>query len=436
MSGQIENISILERLADLLSKDVEERDINRARLHLLDWIGCAAGGVNSPVGNIMRESRKSGDINDAYYWGALGNVLEMDDVDKRALLHPGPSIIPAIMALANELDAKLEDVLIAIVRGYEATIRLGRAVGVEHYAIWHNTGTCGPIGAAAGCASLLNLDVAKTAHAMALAQSASAGLWQTRHEPQSMGKQLHTSNAARSGYDAAKLASRGYLGPLSILEGAQGFFKATCGDANPEDVLRDYDASWLINEVSFKPWPACRHAHAAIDAAMELKTKLSDDQLPSQITVRTYGDALKFCDKPSPQTVIEAKFSIQHAVAICLLKDKPELKDFELDALNLEDVKAMRSKVSVEISEPYNSAFPAQFGAEIEADGLTVVVSNALGDPENPVADKQLIDKAKTLLLWGGADETQASDLIENIVQGNSGQSIRDAVSKIEEVLS
>ena len=61
---------------------------------------------------------------------------------------------------------------------------------------------------------------------------------------------------------------RAFDGPLAILEGPQGFFAATCPGADPEDVMADHGAPWLIEQVSFKPWPACRHAHAAIDAAL------------------------------------------------------------------------------------------------------------------------------------------------------------------------
>ena len=65
----------------------------------------------------------------------------MDDVDKQALLHPGPSIIPAALAVASAQSTSMEDLLSAIVVGYEATIRLGRAVGPAHYAMWHSPGT-------------------------------------------------------------------------------------------------------------------------------------------------------------------------------------------------------------------------------------------------------------------------------------------------------
>jgi 2-methylcitrate dehydratase PrpD len=114
--------------------------------------------------------------------GGLGNVLEMDDVDKRAVLHPGPVVVPAALAAAQDRGASGEAFLDAIVRGYEAVIRIGRAVGPGHYRYWHNTGTCGPFGSAAAAASLYGLSQEQTAWALGLAGTQASGLWQTRHE--------------------------------------------------------------------------------------------------------------------------------------------------------------------------------------------------------------------------------------------------------------
>jgi 2-methylcitrate dehydratase PrpD len=332
----------------------------------------------------------------AFAWGGLGNILEMDDVDKRALLHPGPSVVPAALAMADEIGAPGEALLAALVIGYEATIRLGRAVGAGHYALFHNTGTCGPIGAAAACAALLELPEEESAHAMSLAVSQAAGLWQTRHEASSMGKQLHTAHAARAGYDAARLAARGFMGPLTIIEGAQGFFAALCPGGSPRDVVSEGDG-WAIHDVSFKPWPACRHAHAAIDAALLMRQKhhaASD----AKVTLSTYADALKFCDRPDPRTVIEAKFSLQHAVAVTWARGAPTLDDFSPAAIADPGIKALRRRIAVETEPRFENAYPAHFGACLEIDGDVFEVPDALGDPENPVGRELIAGKAGILI--------------------------------------
>lgn len=415
MSGQTLPASdsarpLLEVLAEVLAAPVMAEDRARARLHVLDWAGCAVAGRVEPAGRILLAGLENSASGRAFAWGGLGNILEMDDVDKRGLLHPAPGIIPAVMAAALENGASGETILDAIVRGYEATIRLGRAVGSGHYAMWHNTGTCAAIGAAAACASLLALSETQTAHAMALALSQSAGLWQTRHEPASMGKQLHCSVAARAGLDAARLAAAGFRGPLMILEGQQGFFAAMCPGADPAAVVAG-PAGWRIHDVSFKPWPACRHAHAAIDAALALREQADVLNKRGDILVKTYKDALTFCDKPEPRTVIEAKFSLQHSVAVVLLRGKPELADFSLETIGDPAVAALRTRIKVSQSAEFQDNYPARFGASVTFAGLTASAPDALGDPENPVGLDQLRAKADALFAAGGLNSDEAETL-------------------------
>lgn len=404
--------TLIQELAAHLQRPVDAETQARARLHLTDWIGCAVAGAVEPAGKIALSQAGAGVASRAFAWGMLGNILEMDDVDKRALLHPGPSIIPATLALAIELGASEDVTLSAIVRGYEATIRLGRAVGPAHYAIWHNTATCGPIGAAAACASLLDLSEEKTAHALALAMSQFSGVWQTRHEPASMGKQLHTAHAARAGLDAARLAEAGFKGPLTILEGPQGFFVATCPGADPADVLRGA-GNCLIHDVSFKPWPACRHAHAAIDAALIARQQVADPSAISAITVETYKDALEFCDKPSPETPIEAKFSLQHSVAATLLRGPLALSDFAPAAINDPDIAALRRQITVNNDDEITARYPAHFGASLVIDDNPAVeITDAWGDPENPVTPGDITRKAEDLLTAGGIGDDQRAALL------------------------
>ena len=403
-------LTLVEALAVLLEAPAGAQDRARTCLHLLDWTGCAVAGRAETAGRILLSRMEAGAGARAFAWGGLGNILEMDDVDKRALLHPGPSIIPAALSLAIEQDLSGDVLLDAIVRGYEATIRLGRAVGPGHYALWHNTGTCGAIGAAAACASLLGLDRATTAHALALAVSQSAGLWQTRHEPASMGKQLHTAVAARAGLDAARLAAAGFKGPLTILEGPQGFFAAMCPGADPADVIAG-DEGWRIHDVSFKPWPACRHAHATIDAALALRDRVDMLDKDGDVLVETYRDALTFCDKPEPGTVIEAKFSLQHSVAVVMARGRPKLEDFSLEAVADPELMALRKRVKVRQSPAFQDNYPSRFGASVTFAGQTETVPDALGDPENPVGLEQLRDKARALFVAGGLNNDEAEAL-------------------------
>ncbi len=414
MSGQIRRLPILDELAQHLLRPVSPDARRRAAVRVADWAGCAAAGAREPVGQIVLGAMKRSEEGEAFAWGSLGNILEMDDVDKRALLHPGPVIIPAALGLSIEAGADARQFLDGVVRGYEATIRLGRAVGPGHYRLWHNTGTCGSIGAAAACASILGLAQDRLVHAMALGISQSAGLWQTRHEPASQGKQLHTAHAARSGVTAARLAASGFAGPRTVLEGPQGFFAAMCPGADPQAVLAPYESDWLIHDVSTKPWPACRHTHAAIDAALLLRAGTAQP-VSGSILVETYRDALAFCDNPLPGSVLEAKFSLQHAVAVALVRGAPRLEDFSLPAIEDPQLAELRTRVSVRESRVLTSAYPSRFGARVCLNGASAGVDDAWGDPENPVTDDDVFHKSGLLLEAAGWTKLEAEGLLDAI---------------------
>ncbi len=435
MSGQ--SPSLTQRLAERLARPVSDGHLRRAALHVLDWTGCAVAGAGGPAGRAVASGlggegkgpctaigsdRRVSVLTAAMINGALGNVLEMDDVDKRAILHPGPSVIPAALAAAQAVDAPAEAFLAAVVRGYEAVIALGRAVGPGHYAFWHNTGTCGPFGAAAAAASLYGLGPEQSVHALGLAGTQASGFWQTRHEPQSMAKQLHTARAAHAGVSAVLFARSGMLGPVDILEGPQGFFAATCPGADPDQVMADQGAEWLIEQVSFKPWPACRHAHPAIDAALAARAAGMAASDIHAIVLTTYPDAVAFCDTPRPQSVIEAKFSLQHSIAAALLFGPLELAHFEPGFFQRRQVRALAGKVVVAAADPYTARYPAHYGA-----GLAVTLASgetrrfdapdALGDPENPLGADAVAKKARALMAAGGM-APDASAALESAALG------------------
>lgn len=423
--------TLLRALARLLRRPVGPADRARAALHVLDWAGCAAAGAASPAGRILATQARTigagpcagvgvGGLSApaaAFLNGGLGNVLEMDDVHRTSILHPGPVAIPAALAAAQRAGAAPAAFLDAVVRGYEASIRIGASVGPGHYAIWHNTSTCGPFGAAAAAASVFALSEDALVWALGNAGAQAAGPWRCRHEDV-MTKQLHTARAALSGLQAAELAGLGFTGPEGMLEGAQGFYEAMCPDPDPAAATADPDGPWRLWDVSFKPWPACRHAHPAIDAALALREGGLDPARVASLELRSYADALRFCDRPTPATEIQAKFSLQHAVAATLADGPPPLSVFAPGALGRPDLAALRARTTVVEDPALTAAYPQRYGARLRAtltDGGVVeaFAPDALGDPENPVDEARLVAKATALALAGGRDAAQAARLVE-----------------------
>jgi 2-methylcitrate dehydratase PrpD len=410
-------LSLTEQLAKHLQRPVDEATRQRARLHLLDWLACVAGARQSDLARrIIANVETIEYAIDKAAW--LGNVLEMDDVHRTALLHPGPVVWPSSLAFMCESeDGQLEDVLCSAVKGYEAMIAIGSTFDDAHYSSFHNTATAGVFGSVAArwpyddsMPEDFPQEIEQQSSAFGLAGSVSSGLWQMRHEV-SDGKQWHIVHALNTASNACCFAWDGVIGPRFILEGPQGLYAATCREPKP----MTFPDQWRIHEVSFKPWAACRHAHPAIDCALELRAA---GKLTAPYHVETYADAITFCDKPDPKTEIEAKFSLQHAVAVIADGRRATPADFTPEAIAA--LAPLRAQVTVAEAPEITARYPAHFGARVN--GLELV--DCLGDPERPVGEAEIIAKMHMLAEWGGLPADEADRAVELTLRGNDAGAI------------
>jgi 2-methylcitrate dehydratase PrpD len=399
--------SLTEQLAKHLQRPVDEATRARVRLHLLDWLACVVGARGSDVARCFPEDNEDIAAKAAF----LGNILEMDDVHRTALLHPGPVVWPTV--LFGDCDA-MDEMLHAAVHGYEAMIAIGATFDAHHYAHFHPTSTAGLFGAAAGAAHCMECSEEELVMALGLAGSVSGGLWQTRHEGP-MAKQWHVMHAMMSGAAAAYYARLGMTGPKAILEGPQGLYAATCREPKPMALPEQ----WRIHEVSFKPWAACRHAHPVIDCALELRAA---GRLHPPLMVETYADAIAFCDRPDPVTETDAKFSLQHAVAVIADGRSAGPEDFTPAAIAA--LAPLRAQVTVFEDADITARYPAHFGARVN--GLELI--DTRGDPERPLDQEGLLAKVHSLFKWGGVNWAEANRAIDLALSGEDVEELVDAV--------
>ncbi|WP_448212057.1 MmgE/PrpD family protein [Colwellia sp. MEBiC06753] len=423
-------MSLTAELTRLLSnKRFCADDYQRAYLHVIDWLGCAAAGANTDAGKAFQASlvlSQSGNCNAiflghfdwlsaALYNGALGNILEMDDIHRSSILHPGPVIIPSALAIAQQQGVSFHRFLEAIILGYEIAIRVGQAIGRSHYRHFHNTATCAAFGATYACCYLFDCDDKQIVSALGNLGSRTSGLWQMRHE-NVMTKQWHNASASQMSAQVAWLAKCGVSGVNQILEGESGVFNVLSTDADTSYLVAT-QPNWLIYDTSFKPWPACRHAHPAIDAFLRCQHKLPRGAEITQVSIATYQDALTFCDKTTPTTTIEAKFSIQHAIAAIIVWGEPELAHYQSSVLDASEVIQARAKVQLNVSSQHEDNYPGHFGASCQisyqlgqqSGQVNESIKDTLGDPEVPMSAEHIKAKARYLLTQSNIPEHTVS---------------------------
>ena len=414
-------MSLTRKLVRIIrKKKVSQSDLDAAALFTLDAVANALAGRKTEPGKklLALMTRLNGQHDPgrlALLLGGLTHILEMDDLHRASVVHPGCVVVPAAFALSVGKDIGGVDFLTSILHGFEATCRVGIAVGQEHYRVWHSTATCGPFGSAMAAAHLLDLEEEETVNALGNAGTQSAGLWQFL-DTGAMSKHLHAGRGAEAGVVAAELAALGFSGPPEILEGEKGFFAGTCPDATPEAVIENPDGPWQLHETSIKPWPSCRHTHPTIDAALELHAQIGSNPI-DDISVGTYQAVVDVCDRPRPNSVYEAKFSLQHCVATASTKGHVDFDSFEE---NTRDAMAgHRQKVSLKAVEPYHSAYPKDWGSIVEVtlkngEKLTARRNHCKGDPQDALSAGEMRHKARMLLDFGGVQDPEK--LIENIL--------------------
>jgi 2-methylcitrate dehydratase PrpD len=399
-------------------KKITDADLDRAAGFVVDTLACALAARDTVPAKAI-STLSSWSTPDAgrraFYFGGLAHILELDDLHRTSVTHPGTVVVPAAAALAETLQMRGRDFLIAVLHGYEACCRVGNAVGKAHYRVWHNTATCGTFGAAMAAAHLLDLNEDQTVWALGNAGTQSGGVWEFLSAG-AMSKHLHTARAAESGVIAALLAREGFTGADTILEGEKGFFAALCPDPVPDAVLAGPESPWELVRTSIKPWPCCRHTHPAIDAALALNGRLGG-AVPDEIRIETYRAALDVCDRPEPTEPYGAKFSLQHCVAEAIRAGAVTTSSFDGD--HRDAARHLRGLTILAVDPAIDAAYPDAWGASVKArvgeNWLEERRAACKGDPENPLDRAELTVKAVELLGLADFDRPAAHGVIDEI---------------------
>lgn len=405
---------------------------------LLDWLGCAIRGSIMPQAHCIKKYVKAmggdahasiiGDpvpnsvFSSALSNGYYGHILEMDDVDKESITHPGTVVIPAALSIGEWNRLSGADFLAAIIAGYEVMLRVGAAVTPAHYQIWHTTATSGVFGSVVAAGRMLNLNREEMTWAFGNAGTLSAGLWEFLQDG-AMSKYLHAGKASATGVMTAYLAGTGFTGASRILEGKQGFFAGYARQEVNPDIFADFGRRYRAETVSFKPYPCCRHTHSTIDCARALQGKLADvlDAVKS-IRIETYKAAVLIAGTENPQDSRQAQFSLKYVVSRALKIGNIGLPDFDDKVLFDPEVRKLMEKVTIEVDPQIDSLTPAAWPSRVTvefSDGrkITEYVQYPKGDPENPLAWTEV--KEKFTLLVGGILNpqgiTEVVTLCENI---------------------
>lgn len=416
------------------SEHIDERSRAAARSLIKDQLAIQIGAARLPWSRQVRQARqlrpgKSTLIGEhdtvaaadaAYLNATYGHGFEYDDFAGNA--HPGCCVVPTALAIGEEVGATLEQMLVAMVVGYEVYVRIGNLGSPDLLnAGWQPHAVLANFGAAAIAAKLYGLDEERTFHALSIALSHASGPTEYASTGGSI-KRAHAGMAVRNGIESAELARAGVTGPQRWLTGRRGLYATFIRKAVTDEARGDFavDAPLTLPQLSFKAYCACACTHPFIEAGKVLAPRAGEIEA-IDVQLQTMVDGIvgnRNENLYQPRNIEELQYSLVAQMALALTGQGNGYRthlDFLEGRLQLPpESSAMQlgRKIKLRVSTALDDAYPMRFVADVTArfrDGSTqhVFIDKVPGRADAPYTPEQhrakLVELTEEVI---GADQT------------------------------
>ena len=354
----------------------DARIMGSVRNGFIDTVGTLLAGQQEPVVKILQayvqsqgaprneatvlfgqECASSSDA--ALINGTAAHALDYDDVGLSG--HPSAVLVSALLAEGERLHCSGAQVMRAYLVGYETWAELiGRDADQHHAKGWHPTSVFGVVGVAAAVANLRGIPMPVCVNALGIAATSAGGLVANFG---SMCKPFHAGRAAASGIQAVNLAQAGMVASPDVLEHHSGFLAAL----SPKGRFDAQRQATLGTELHFarlglviKKYPMCFATHRIIDAALDL-VREHDFRAEDVVSIQTSIGATQasMLRNHQPQSALQAKFSIEFAVAAAIVARSLGLAELQDAFVQRKDVQALFGLVQISEATGTDPAEPS-----------------------------------------------------------------------------
>ncbi len=402
--------TLAEYVAGVSLDKVPKRDVDVAKLAILDQIGVALAGVGEDPGvkvqnmvdrctsneaTVLGNPRKTSTWLAALVNGTLGHTLDFDDCSSFG--HPSVVLVPAMLATGETRDCSGREVLEAYIAGFEIGEALSRIVPrrADQFHGLHSTALFGPLTSATVSGKLLGLNASQQRHAWGIAASQAGGItgnFGTHTKP------LHGGIASQAGVMAAELASNGFEANPDALDSPLGYVNSVVAAGRMEGVdigkATAGLSKWHIADTwRLKKYPCGYIAQGAIDAALAFReqTGLSLKDLTS-VDIRVPHLQPYFRVRPAGE--FSGKFGYEYPVA-CAILDGYVVKNTFSDALfKRPELQNHLGKFKT-IEDPASKEHGPLGVLVIVANGKTIMqpIEIPLGDAKRPAPPAHVVEK-------------------------------------------
>jgi 2-methylcitrate dehydratase PrpD len=395
--------------------DLQAPIVAAAKICLIDAAACAIFGADLPwsraIAGMIAASGAAGACavpgfdhrldprQAALALGAFAHAFELDSLRKPgAGAHPGATVALPAFAMAQAERRSGRDLVTAIVAGCEVSFRIGAAtLHTPELEGFHAPGIVGPFGAATASGKLLALSPNELAYAFGIAGSCTGGLLAFARSGQGgMVKRLHLGRAAESGVLAVQLASRGYDGPRTVLEGEFGVLDSFCSKSDPERLTARLGTFFETSLLCIKPY-AC---HVTAQAPIELLRALMAEHgfAASDVTAIEVVASEKVASHHSeqrPADVMLAQYSVPFSLAVAAWRDPADPTSFADDCIHDAGILDLAARINI---VPGESGWGAGLAITLR-DGrtLTGTIKSFRGCPETPMSLDDIAAKFRKL---------------------------------------
>ena len=422
--------------------------VRQARRCLLDLIGVAAGGIRTPAAAIVNrlvaremvsvtsqarllfDGRRASRAGAALAGASTIDALDGHDGHVLTKGHAGVAALPALLAVIDG-GATCDDreFVTGLVLGYEIGTRAGMALHAS-VADYHCSGAWNALACAAIVGRLLRQDERTLRQALGIAEyfGPRGQILRVCAYP-SMLKD-GSGWGAHSGVTAALLAEDGFTGAPAI----------TIEDDATREHWSDLGARWRIREQYFKPYPVCRWAQPAIEAALALKRnhRFGVDDI-ARVTIESFREAIDLGSRCRyPTTTEDAQYSLPYATAAALVYDRVSAEEVNARAVGDPRIAQLLDVIGLSEEPDFSRRFPAERYARVKIalrNGRELVSEPMAprGNPDNPLDDVELGDKYRALAepVLGELRTARIAEIVTSL--GDGDDSLR---ALIDELLS
>ena len=425
----------IKDLCELLHVQFDQSIYEQAKKSLLDYLGVTIAGsqmIKSKISKLYDDiakdtdiisliglNKKTGVLEAALINGINSHVAELDDGERFGMFHPGAPLFSALLPAAQKFQINAILFLKGIIIGYEASIRLARALQPSlRDKGFHGTGVCGTIGAAIAVGVTLNFTKKQLKDTLSAAATSASGLLKVIRDDSEI-KPFNVGIAAQNALNSVLLVKSGFEGPDDVLGGEKGFLAVFTGKYDDKWFFRTENEIPYIMDIYRKPYAACRHCHAPIEAAIRLRVRYNIKPKDIQsINVKTYRWALEGHDHTEIAGINSAKMSIPFSVAVALYTGKAGIQEFMPEWINDDSVIELTAKVKVFSDDDLTALVPQKRAAIVElittnGDCLSERVDYPRGEPETPMSIADIEEKFLSLSSFANKERSISEDIMK-----------------------